>query len=360
MSQIRPISEANNTATETVISEQIFTGQTFSHVQEGAIYINCKFRDTRWIDVNLQHVEFKNCQFENMFCSGMRTTGVQWEACDMKNLDWKKVDLQQSHILDCDVTNWKIDASELKQLALSRTKISHWHLKNCKMQHVTWMDCTAQSLTQLACRTSDVSWIDSKITDARIEHCNLERFITAKASLSEFFLVGCTGSQVRATQSEFDRATFKDNEIMASSWSHSALNDCDFVNCKFPLAGFDHARLNRVSYEHVDMTRAMFDSATVQTSQFNHVQAPNASFRNAKFSEVSFNQSNLTELDGRGFQSDRLKLRDVNCERANLIGQEPEVWSAAQLKGAQFEVSKEFDDRTWWLEKRPGHRVVLS
>ena len=108
------------------------------------------------------------------------------------------------------------------------------------------------------------------------------------------------------------------------------------------------------------MPRLLFDGATVHASQFNNVHAPNASFRNAEFSDVNINRSNLSELDGRGFHAERLKLRDVNCQFANLIGQEPEVWSSAQLQGTIFEAPKELDDRAWWLEKRPGHRMALS
>ena len=165
---------------------------------------------------------------------------------------------------------------------------------------------------------------------------------------------------MRATQCNFDHAVFRDNEISGSSWSHSTLNDCQFVNCNLPLAGFDHAQLHRVSYEQIEMPRLLFDGATVQASQFNNIHAPHASFRNARFSDVHFNRSNLSKLDGRGFHAERLNLMDVNCQHANLIGQEHKVWSAAQLQGAHFEVPKELDDRAWWLEKRPGHRMALS
>jgi uncharacterized protein YjbI with pentapeptide repeats len=222
------------------------------------------------------------------------------------------------------------------------------------------MGCDIQQFTQMASRASDMSWIDSEITDARVERCSLERFITAQSNLTRFNMMACTGNQVRATQSNLVHATYRDNNIGGSSWSHSELNDCQFVNCTLPLAGFDSATFNRVCFDFVEMLRAMFDRATAQASQFKNVQATNASFRNVRFADVAFNRATLSELDGRGLHADFMTLRDVDCRRANLIGQEPQAWHGAQLQGALFEEPKELNDRTWWLETSPGHRVALS
>jgi uncharacterized protein YjbI with pentapeptide repeats len=350
---------ADPTFTGQTFTGQTFTDQTFTHIPEGAVYMNCVFKDTRWLGLRLQHVRFINCHFDNMFCSDMGATAVHWEGCEMRHWLWQGVDIAQSRLIDCVVADWRVDASKLVHVGLTHTQVSHWHLADCRLAHLTWMGCSMQCYAQVACHSSDVSWVDSTLADARVERCQLERFIAAQTKASAWHLVACTGSQVRATQSEFSHAIFKDNDLEGASWSHSALNDCQFVDCNLPLAGFDHAVLTRVCFEGVAMPRALFDQATVQASQFQHVQAPNASLRSVQLSDVAFKQTNLSALDALGLQAEFLQLQAVDCRGANLIGQTPQIWSGAQLQGARFEEAKAFDDRAWWRETRPGPRMEL-
>jgi uncharacterized protein YjbI with pentapeptide repeats len=351
------MSEAEN---ELVIAEQEFVGKTFSYVRDGSVYMNCIFRDTRWINVSLQHVRFVNCHFENMFCSAMRGTNTHWDACEMRNLEWQKVDIRQSHIMDSVVTDWHVDASRLMHVCLTNTKVSRWRFSDCQLQHLTLMGCSVQSLSQTICLASDMSWIDSKIADAKLERCKLERLIAAQMDISSLSLVRCAGTQVRTIQSKLLNAIYDDNELDGASWSHSELHDCQFVNCKLPLAGFDHASLSCTTFDFVEMHRSLFDYANIKTSTFKHVRAPQASFRNARMTDVLIHQANLSELDACGFHADHLKLENVDCQRAKLIGQDQQVWNAAKLQGAKFEVPKNLDDRVWWLTVRPGHREALS
>lgn len=349
----------NEVNKDRVIADQVFSGLTFSHVEEGATYMNCVFRNTRWINVSLQHVRFINCHFDNMYCAAMCVIDGHWDACGMNYLQWQEVDINQSHITDSTVNDWHVDESQFMHVGLTNTAVNKWFLKDCQLRHFTWMGCTVQSFSQVLCRASDVSWIDSKITNAKLERCSLERIIAAQADISGLRLVACAGSQVRTTQGKVFDAFYKDNHIYGASWSHSELNDCQFVDCNLPLAGFDNASLNRVSFERVEMPRVLFDHAIFKTSQFNQVQATNASVRNAQLSSVTFSQTNLFELDARGSRVDLLKLTDVDCRRANLIGQDPQVWCKADLQGAHFEESKDLDDREWWSTTRPGHRVIF-
>jgi len=360
MSSIISLASEDHTNVATVISEQTFVGQTFSHTKKDVVYVNCVFRDTRWIDLSLQHVRFINCNFENMFCAGIHTLDVQWDGCEMRDLDWQKVDLQQSHFVKCDVANWHLEFSKLTHLGLTKNQVSNWYMTDCQLQHVTLMDCIIQRFTQIANFASDMSWIDSKITDVGLERCRLDRFIAAQAWLTRLSVMGCSGSQVRTSQTHVVSAIIRDNNMSGSSWSHSELNDCQFLNNKLSLAGFDHATLTGVRFEYVQMPRAMFDSATAQAVQFNHVQMSNASLRGAYLTDVTFRQTDLSELDARGLRSDGMTFKDVDCRRANLKGQEPQDWEGAQLQGAHFEDLKELNDRAWWLEKSPGHRLGLS
>lgn len=343
-----------------VIADQNFSGQTFSHVEEGAAYMNCVFRDTRWINVSLQHVRFINCHFDNMYCAAMRVIDTHWNACDMNHLQWQEVDINQSHITDSTVNDWHADESRLMHVGITNTAISNWFIKDCRLRNFTWMGCTVQSYSQVLCRASDVSWIDSKIANAKLERCSLERMIAAQVESSGLSFFACTGRHVRTTQGKVSNAIYKDNQIDGASWSHSELNDCQFINCKMPLVGFDNASLNQVSFERVEMPRVLFDHAILKSSLFKEVQAAHASLRNAQLSSVAFSQTNLSGVDARGARVDRLTLNDVDCRRANLIGQDPKVWCEAELHGAHFEESKELDDLEWWAATRPGHRVVIS
>jgi uncharacterized protein YjbI with pentapeptide repeats len=340
-----------------VIVEQTFYSQTFTQAMVDVVFENCIFRDTRWLNISLQHVSFSNCKFDNMFIEGINASSVTWEACHFRQLHWIKMRLEQSNFIKSVVVDWRVEGSSFKHVGLLNSKVENWQMLGAEMHHFNFIDCSIAHFSQVNCRSTDVSWMGVKASDGKIESCCFDRFIVVQSELQNMLIKICSGHQVRFMNCNVGDLVFSENRIEACSWSHSELNDGQFLNCDLHLLGFDRARLNRVLFDRVNMPQAMFDHASVTSSQFKKVQAPNASLRHAFLKQVIFSQVDFSELDARGCCVESLKIKEMNCRRANMIGQELNVWQEAQLQGARFDESKELNDELWFMENRPGHRM---
>jgi len=200
----------------------------------------------------------------------------------------KQYDLLKKCSNNKDVTKWNAWRKEnpKEKIILAGAELSSFELTGLNLNSANLADANLANANLREAQLFNANLSNANLRGANLEEAYLVETILNSAVLTNARLNGCSLLGVKASNSNFDCAEFKNAEIKMSN----------LENCTFVGSDFSHANIWD-EYSGPKRRLTIFNKCNFIDSNFTETTAKNVDFRHSDFSDVNFINADLSQSD---------------------------------------------------------------